>query len=292
MEGIGALLRKDGEHTVVERLIAAGPADKQGELQPADKIIGVGQGKKGELVDVVGWRLDEVVDLIRGKKNTTVKLQVMSESAVSNDDVKEIHIVRNTVKLEDQSAQKAVIDIYHDEQVKKLGVITIPTFYSDWNAARNGDPNFKSTTRDVTRLLSELQEESVDGIIIDLRGNGGGSLVEANRLTGLFVNAGPVVQIRRPSGKVSQESNYPTAAHYRGPLAVVIDRLSASASEIFAGAIQDYQRGLVIGSQSFGKGTVQSLTELSHGSLKLTESKFYRVSGDSTQHRGVLPDIT
>lgn len=291
LEGIGAVLRRDGEHTVVERLIPAGPADKQGELKPADKIISVGQGDESEPVDVIGWRLDEVVGLIRGKKDTTVILEVLSEVSPNPDESKLIQIVRNTVKLEEQAAQQSVLDIYHGEELHKLGVITIPTFYIDFDASRNGDADYKSTTRDVRKLITELEEQDVEGIIIDLRGNGGGSLQEVNQLTGLFVERGPVVQIRGSNGRISPSSNYPNPGYYKKPIAVLIDRLSASASEIFAGAIQDYERGLIVGSQSFGKGTVQQLADLSHGSLKLTEAKFYRISGGSTQHRGVIPDI-
>ena len=291
LEGIGAVLRRDGEHTVVERLITAGPAEKQGDLQPADKIIAVAQGADGERVDVIGWRLDEVVQLIRGKKDTTVTLEVLSEVSINPDESKLIRIVRNTVKLEEQAAQQSVLDIYHNDKVHKIGVISIPTFYIDFDGSRNGDADYKSTTRDVRKLLTELEEENVEGIVIDLRGNGGGSLQEVNQLTGLFVERGAVVQIRTPNGRVARQSNYPNPHYYKKPIAVLIDRLSASASEIFAGAIQDYQRGLIVGSQSFGKGTVQQLADLSHGSLKLTEAKFYRISGESTQHRGVIPDI-
>lgn len=291
LEGIGAVLRRDGDHTVVERLIPAGPADKQGELKPADKIIAVGQGNKSERVDVIGWRLDEVVELIRGKKDTTVVLEVLSEVSPNPDETKLIKIVRNTVKLEEQAAQKEVLDIYHQDELHKVGVIEIPTFYHDFAASRKGDKDYRSTTRDVKKLIAELEAENVEGIIIDLRGNGGGSLQEVNQLVGLFVERGPVVQIRTANGRIRPSSNYPNPDYYKKPIAVLIDRLSASASEIFAGAIQDYERGIVVGSQSFGKGTVQQLANLSHGSLKLTEAKFYRISGESTQHRGVIPDI-
>lgn len=287
LEGIGAVLQTEDEHTKVVRLVPGGPAFKQGQLKPADKIISVGQGAKGELTDVVGWRLDEVVDMIRGKKGTQVRLEVLKGEA----EPEIIVIQRGTVKLEDQAAQKAVIEINDGEQMRKIGVIDIPAFYHDFDAYRRGDMNFKSTTRDVARLLSELASEDVEGIILDLRNNGGGSLQEATNLTDLFIDQGPVVQIRESTGRVSQQNRSRSRAFYRGPLVVMINRLSASASEIFAGAIQDYDRGIIVGSQSFGKGTVQLLSELPEGQLKLTESKFYRVSGDSTQHRGVIPDI-
>ncbi len=292
LEGIGAVLEMEDEYTKVARLVTAGPADKQGELKPADRIVGVGEGKSGEILDVVGWRLDDVVDRIRGAKGTTVRLEVIPASAKSEDERKTIVITRNEVKLEDQSAQKRVLELTQNGRLIKLGVIQVPTFYIDFDAARRGDPNFKSTTRDVEKLLSELVAEDVQGIVIDLRDNGGGSLQEADDLIGLFIEAGPTVQIRNATSRAPYLHGKPRpTAYYDGPMAVLINRMSASASEIFAGAIQDYQRGLIIGDQSFGKGTVQQLMELQHGELKLTESKFYRISGDSTQHRGVVPDV-
>lgn len=291
LEGIGAVLQTEDEFTKVVRLVAAGPADKAGQLKPSDKILAVGQGKDGEMVDVVGWRLDEVVKLIRGEPNTVVRLQIQP----ANEDatgVKTISITRDRVKLEEQAAKKAVFEVTQGDHRYKLGVIDVPAFYLDFEAYRQRDPNFKSTTRDVLQLLAELEREQVDGIILDLRNNGGGSLQEATTLTDLFIDQGPVVQIRQSNETISRYHRSRSKAMYRGPLLVLINRLSASASEIFAGAIQDYGRGIIVGSQSFGKGTVQSLTELQEGQLKITESKFYRVSGDSTQHRGVIPDIT
>lgn len=287
LEGIGAVLQSEDESTKVVRLVPGGPAARQGQLKPGDKIVGVGQGKDAETTDVLGWRLDEVVDQIRGKKNTQVKLDVQSAEGQS----KQIVITRDTVKLEDQAAQKAVIDIKDGDKVKKIGVINLPTFYIDFKALKDGDPNYTSTTRDVAHLIGELQKENVEGIVLDLRNNGGGSLQEATQLTGLFIDPGLVVQIRDANGQIHRENRSYADALYKGPLVVMINRLSASASEIFAGAIQDYQRGLIVGSQSFGKGTVQLLSKLPEGELKLTESKFYRVSGGSTQHKGVVPDI-
>ncbi len=287
LEGIGAVLQSEDEHTKVIRLVAGGPADKQGELKASDKIIGVGQGITGKIVDVVGWRLDEVVALIRGKKESIVNLKVLSGEADSTI----IQIKRGTVNLEDQAAQKAVLEVSDGNKIRKIGIIDIPAFYHDFEAYRRGDPNFRSTTRDVARLLKELQSDNIEGVILDLRNNGGGSLQEATMLTDLFIDQGPVVQIRESNGRVSQHNRSRSRALFRGPLVIMINRLSASASEIFAGAIQDYNRGLIIGSDSFGKGTVQLLSGLPEGQLKLTESKFYRVSGDSTQHRGVIPDI-
>lgn len=290
LEGIGAVLQMEDEHTKVVRLVPAGPADKQGELHPADRIVAVAEGD-GELQDVIGWRLDDVVELIRGPKNSVVRLEVIPATAKADDQRKVIRIVRNEVKLEEQSAKKQILDIWHDDRSVKVGVINIPTFYIDFEAMRRGDPNYKSTTRDVYNLLTELMEEGVEGVVIDLRDNGGGSLQEAHALTGLFIDAGPIVQIRHANSQVRREGKTRSTPYYDGPLTVVINRLSASASEIFAGAMQDYGRALIVGSQSFGKGTVQSLTPLKHGQLKLTESKFYRISGDSTQHRGVVPDV-
>lgn len=291
LEGIGAILSQADEHTQIVRLIHAGPAQKQGELQPMDKIVAVAQGEKGKFVDVVGWRLDEVVDLIRGPKGSTVRLEVIPANS-SGDNHKIITIVRDEVKLEEQSVQKATLDIKDKQGVAhKIGILDIPTFYIDFEALRKRDPNYKSTTRDTAKLLGELVKEGVDGIIIDLRNNGGGSLREANELTGLFIEKGPSVQIRHSNNRVYSEAKTYYAPYYDGPIVVLINRLSASASEIFAGAIQDYQRGIIVGSDSFGKGTVQSLSDLTHGKLKLTESKFYRISGKSTQHKGVIPDI-
>lgn len=291
LEGIGAVLQAEDEYTKVMRLITAGPADKQGELKAADRIVGVGEGKNGEIQDVVGWRLDDVVDLIRGPKGSTVRLEVIPASAKSDAERKKIAIVRNEVTLEEQSAKKRVLNITQNGRALKIGVIDIPEFYADFEAKQRGDAEYKSTTRDVQKLLSELMAEDVNGVIIDLRENGGGSLDEANTLLGLFIDSGPVVQIRPASSRPYIRGKPRSGPYYDGPLAVMTNRLSASASEIFAGAIQDYQRGLIIGDQTFGKGTVQQLMELQHGALKLTESKFYRISGDSTQNRGVLPDI-
>jgi len=292
LQGIGAVLQTEDEHTKVVRLVPAGPADKAGQLQPADKITGVGQ-EDGEIVDVIGWRLDEVVDLIRGAKGTTVQLEIIPSDATDLK-TKVIKIVRDEVKLEEQSAQKEIIEIKQGDRVLKVGVIDIPTFYIDFQGRQEGKKDFKSTTRDVERLVNELKEEKVDGIIVDLRNNGGGSLDEALSLTDLFIDRGPVVQVRYSNGYVQvlpEYKNQKEGIVYDGPLGVLTNRLSASASEIFAGAIQDYGRGIVVGGQTFGKGTVQSVLPLEHGQLKLTQAKFYRVSGDSTQHQGVIPDI-
>jgi carboxyl-terminal processing protease len=291
LEGIGAVLQNEDEMTKVVRLVPAGPADKSKLLKPTDRIIGVGQGKHGNIVDVVGWRLDDVVKLIRGPKKTVVRLEVIPGGAENDHQTKVIAITRDTVKLEDQSARKKIIKVERDHHTYKIGVITIPTFYLDYRAMQKGDPNFKSTTRDVKRLLEELKAEHVDGVVVDLRDNGGGSLQEVNSLIGLFIRTGPTVQIRDADGKVEVLGDSNPAVVYNGPLMVMVNRLSASASEIFAGAIQDYHRGLIVGGRTFGKGTVQSLRPLDHGQLKITQAKFYRISGASTQDRGVRPDI-
>lgn len=291
LEGIGAVLQSDNDQVKIVRLVPAGPADKTKQVGPADKIIGVAQGNK-EMVDVVGWRLDEVVKLIRGPKGSVVRLEVIPASNAPNDQTsKVVAITREAVKLEEQAAKKSVLKLKQDGKDYKLGVIEIPAFYLDFKAFRAGDPNYKSTTRDVKKLLTELQKEKVDGVVIDLRNNGGGSLQEATELTSLFIDKGPTVLVRNADGRVDVLEDENPGAFYKGPMALLVNRLSASASEIFAGAMQDYHRALIIGGQTFGKGTVQTIQPLNHGELKLTLAKFYRVSGQSTQHQGVLPDI-
>ncbi|MDP3848792.1 MAG: carboxy terminal-processing peptidase [Pseudomonas sp.] len=291
LEGIGAVLQNDNDYVKVVRLVPAGPADKSKQIVPADKIVGVAQGN-GEMVDVIGWRLDEVVKLIRGPKGSVVRLDVIPASnAPSDQTTKVVAITREAVKLEEQAAKKSVLKLQHEGRDYKLGVIELPAFYLDFKAFRAGDPEYTSTTRDVKRLLTELQEEKVDGVVLDLRNNGGGSLQEATELTGLFIDQGPTVLVRNSDGRVDVLADENPGIFYSGPLAVLVNRLSASASEIFAGAMQDYHRALIIGGQTFGKGTVQTIQPLNHGELKLTLAKFYRVSGQSTQHQGVLPDI-
>lgn len=292
LEGIGAVLQSDNDYVKVVRLVPAGPAEKSKQIATSDKIIGVAQGK-GEMVDVVGWRLDEVVKLIRGPKGSQVRLEVIPSSNAPNDQTSKIvTITREAVKLEDQAAKKSEITLDHDGRSYKLGVIDVPAFYLDFKAYRAGDPNYKSTTRDVKKLIGELQKDKVDGIVIDLRNNGGGSLQEATELTGLFIDQGPTVLVRNSDGRVDVLNDDEGQAFYTGPMTVLVNRLSASASEIFAGAMQDYHRALIVGGQTFGKGTVQTIQPLNHGELKLTLAKFYRVSGQSTQHQGVIPDIS
>ncbi|AGZ34060.1 MULTISPECIES: carboxy terminal-processing peptidase [Pseudomonas] len=291
LEGIGAVLQSDNDQVKIVRLVPAGPAAKTKQVAPADKIIGVAQGNK-EMVDVVGWRLDEVVKLIRGPKGSVVRLEIIPASNAPNDQTSKIvSITREAVKLEEQAAKKSVLKLKQDGREYKLGIIEIPAFYLDFKAYRAGDPEYKSTTRDVKKLLTELQKEKVDGVVIDLRNNGGGSLQEATELTSLFIEKGPTVLVRNSDGRVDVLEDENPGAFYKGPLALLVNRLSASASEIFAGAMQDYHRALIIGGQTFGKGTVQTIQPLNHGELKLTLAKFYRVSGQSTQHQGVLPDI-
>ncbi|HDS1820401.1 carboxy terminal-processing peptidase [Pseudomonas putida] len=291
LEGIGAVLQSDNDQVKIVRLVPAGPAAKTKQVAPADKIIGVAQGNK-EMVDVVGWRLDEVVKLIRGPKGSVVRLEIIPASNAPSDQTSKIvSITREAVKLEEQAAKKSVLKLKQDGRDYKLGIIEIPAFYLDFKAYRAGDPEYKSTTRDVKKLLTELQKEKVDGVVIDLRNNGGGSLQEATELTSLFIDKGPTVLVRNSDGRVDVLEDENPGAFYKGPLALLVNRLSASASEIFAGAMQDYHRALIIGGQTFGKGTVQTIQPLNHGELKLTLAKFYRVSGQSTQHQGVLPDI-
>ncbi|MFA5678321.1 MAG: carboxy terminal-processing peptidase [Pseudomonas sp.] len=292
LEGIGAVLQSDNDFTKIIRLVPAGPAEKSKQLAPADRIIGVAQDK-GEMVDVVGWRLDEVVKLIRGPKGSSVRLEVIPASNPPSDMTsREVALVREAVKLEDQAAKSSMLEFNEDGKDYRIGVIEVPGFYIDFKAYRRGDPNYRSTTRDVRRLLKELQDKEIDGIVLDLRNNGGGSLQEATELTGLFIGQGPSVLVRDARGDVQVLDDPAAGVVYNGPLAVIVNKLSASASEIFAGAVQDYGRGLVIGESTFGKGTVQSIQPLNHGELKFTLAKFYRVSGQSTQNRGVVPDIT
>lgn len=301
LEGIGAVLQRENEYTEIRRIVTGGPAEKDGRLKRGDRIVGVGQGDDEPVVDVVGWRLDDVVELIRGPKDSKVRLSILPANAGLNGPTETITITRNTVELEEQTAQKEIIEVDSGDQQYRIGVIDLPTFYIDFAGRANGEKEYRSTTRDVRKLLAELREEGVDGVMIDLRGNGGGSLIEATKLTGLFIDAGPVVQVKDASGEVAVERDPTPGVVYGGPLAVMVDRFSASASEIFAGAIQDYGRGVIIGEPTYGKGTVQNLINLDKfdvgekenalGQIKITTAQFFRVSGKSTQHRGVIPDI-
>lgn len=288
LEGIGAVLRPVDEYTSIVSLVPAGPADKSGALKPLDRIIGVGQGETDPIIDVVGMRLDEVVDLIRGPKGSIVRLQVIGPNA-GEADFRIVQITRNKVMLEEQAAQKKVLEYEIGGRERKIGVIEIPSFYADPRATGRSDG--RTTTRDVVRLIEELKEEGIEGIVVDLRNNGGGSLEEAKSLTGLFIESGPVLQVSNQGRRAQPFPDTDSRVDWNGPLAVLVNRLSASASEIFAGAIQSYQRGIITGGRTFGKGTVQTLLPLNRGQLKITQAKYYLISGQSTQHQGVIPDI-
>ena len=297
-DGIGASLQVVDDYVTIMNIIEGGPAAVAGTLKTNDRITGVGQGHEGTFTDVIGWRLDDVVQLIRGKAGTSVRLQVLPGGAAPGSPEKVLEFVRNKITLEAQAAHKDVKTVARNGRSYRIGVITVPGFYQDIAAQNAGDENYRSTTRDVARLLHELKSENVDGLVLDLRGDGGGYLPEATALTGLFINHGPVVQLRDTSGRLEVLDDPESAPTYDGPLSVLVDRMSASASEIFAGAIQDYHRGLIIGQTTFGKGTVQNLVPLDrwskepvNGQLTVTIGKFYRVTGESTQHRGVEPDI-
>jgi carboxyl-terminal processing protease len=300
LEGIGAVLSGENEYTVIQRTIPGGPARQSGQVHTGDRIIGVGQGRSGEMEDVVGWRLQDVVDKIRGPSGSTVRLQILPKASGSGGRTREVELVRNEIQLEDQAAKSYLIDVPGQGSALRIGVVQVPAFYRDFRAESEGTNDFTSTTRDVRRLIGKLQADGIDGLVVDLRGNGGGSLTEATSLTGLFIDEGPVVQVKDALGKVDVEVDPDPGVVYDGPLAVLVDRNSASASEIFAGAIQDYGRGVIIGEPTFGKGTVQTLIDLDRympgsaaelGRLRLTMAEFFRVSGGSTQLKGVEPDI-
>ena len=300
LEGIGARLQTENDYTKVVEILPGGPAEKSKLINVNDRIISVGQGEDGEMVDVIGWRIDDVVKLIKGPKGTKVRLGILPAETGVAGKVKQFVLVRDKIKLEDQQAKKQMINYQKDGKEMNLGVITLPSFYMDFDAYQKGDPNYNSTTRDVQRLIKELQREGMDGLVLDLRNNGGGSLAEAIDLTGIFIKNGPVVQVKNSANKIEVGADDDPAIAYNGPLVVLTNRFSASASEIFAGAIQDYNRGVVAGESTYGKGTVQTVIDLGKfinepgnevGQLKLTFQKFYRVTGSSTQHKGVMPDI-
>jgi carboxyl-terminal processing protease len=300
LEGIGAVLKDEDGFTVVQKTVVGGPAEQSDLLHSGDRIVGVGQGLEGEIVDIVGWRLQDVVEQIRGPKGSVVRLDVLPKGTDTGAKRKTITLIRNKIKLEEQAAKSYIIEDLDGMRGMRIGVVEVPTFYRDFAAEARGDESFRSTTRDVRNLLVDLKKQGVNGIVIDLRENGGGSLTEATELTGLFIESGPVVQIKDAFGKIEIEQDPDLSIAYEGPLAVLVDRNSASASEIFAGAIQDYKRGIVIGEPTFGKGTVQTLVDLGRfvpgrkkdlGRLRLTMAQFFRINGGSTQHRGVVPDI-
>jgi carboxyl-terminal processing protease len=302
LEGIGAQLQSRDDYTMIFTLIPGGPAIKSGKFKPGDRIVAVGQGDNGPLVDVVGWRIDDVTNLIRGKKGTTVRLEVLPADAGQDGKHELVTLVRDKISLEDAAASKKVIDIKDGDVIRKIGVIELPSFYSDFGARSEGDKDYKSATRDVAKLLGELKQAGVEGVVVDLRNNGGGSLDEADSLTGLFIDKGPVVQVRKANGEIEAQGDDAAGMAWSGPLAVMVNRGSASASEIFAAAIQDYHRGLIVGEPTFGKGTVQNLVQLDRygnsdsekpqfGELKMTIAEFFRINGGSTQLKGVTPDI-
>ncbi len=298
--GIGASLQIKDEFVTIMEILSGGPASVAGTIGPDDRITGVGQNDSGEIVDVVGWRLDDVVDQIRGPNGTIVRLQILHAGAAPGSEESIVPFTRGKVTLEAKAAKKDIIEVPRGEQKIKLGVITVPSFYQNFQARMNGDKDYTSVTRDVRRLLEELKAENVQGVIMDLRGNGGGQLNEAVDLTGLFIDHGPIVQLREHSGRIKVYKDNDRGVVWDGPVSVLVNRFSASASEIFAAAIQDYGRGIIIGQQTFGKGSVQNVYPLDrqprkpdqqYGRLNLTMGKYYRVNGGSTQHRGVIPDI-
>jgi carboxyl-terminal processing protease len=299
-EGIGASLSLTDDYVTVIDVIAGGPAAVSGKLSANDRITAVGEGKSGELVDVIGWRLDDVVQKIRGPGGTLVRLQLLPAGAAPGSTQKVVDFTRNRVSLENQASHKAMRTVTRNGRDVKVGVITVPSFYQDYDASRAGAKDYRSTTRDVQRLIGELRKDGAEVIIMDLRANGGGYLPEAESLTGLFIDRGPVVQLRDTAGHIEVDDDPDPAIFYSGPMIVLVDRFSASASEIFAGAIQDYGRGLIVGQQTYGKGTVQNAHPLNYtifgrkpelGQLNVTIGKYYRITGESTQDRGVTPDI-
>ena len=294
LEGIGALLTTEDGYPTIVSIVPGGPAEKTGKINPDDKIVKISQVEElnSTPTDVVGWRIDEVVQLIRGKAGTKVELELIPGKTEDFSERKFVTITREEVKLEEQAAKSRVIEMKRNMQVIKIGIIDLPTFYIDFNAWRNGDPNFRSSSKDVENILKKFNNQEVDAVLIDLRGNSGGSLFEANKLTGLFVSSGATLQVKQSNGSIRPWGDVRAKQIWKKPMAVIVDRYSASASEIFAGAIQDYQRGIIIGQKTFGKGTVQKLDDLSSGQIKITESKFYRITGAGMQNKGIYPDIT
>jgi len=293
LEGIGALLTTEDDYPTIVSIVPGGPAEKTGKIKPDDKIVKISQIEELDSTptDVVGWRIDEVVQLIRGKAGTKVELELIPGKTEDLSERKFVTITREEVKLEEQAAKSRVISMKKNMQTVKIGIIDLPTFYIDFNAWRNRDPNFRSSSKDVESILKKFNDQEVDAVLIDLRGNSGGSLFEANKLTGLFVSSGATLQVKESDGTIRPWGDARAKQIWKKPLAVMVDRYSASASEIFAGAIQDYQRGIIIGQKTFGKGTVQKLDNLSSGQIKITESKFYRITGAGMQSKGIHPDI-
>ncbi len=300
LDGIGAMLEEKDEYTVIRELVPGGPAALSGKLKTGDRIIGVGQGDKSTIVDVTGWRVDDTVDLIRGPTDSTVVLEILPAEAGQDGKHVFIPLIRKKISLEQQDAKKSIIEVKDGNVTRRIGIITLPVFYEDFAARSKGDTDYKSASRDVAKLLKELKSDNVDSLLIDLRNNGGGSLEEAVNLTGLFINQGPVLQERDSKGNIKVDSDTNTGVEWDRPMGVLINRSSASASEIFAAAIQDYGRGIIIGENSFGKGTVQTVVDLDQiakndkpkfGELKMTIAQFFRINGGTTQLKGVSPDI-
>ena len=291
LEGIGALLGIEDDYAKVVSLVPGGPAAKSNQLSPDDRIVSIRQAYEEKSTDVVGWRIDEIVKLIRGDAGTEVELEVIPSKSLESAERKFVTLVREEVQLEEQAAKSKIISIDSESRNYKVGIIKLPAFYIDFNAWRERDPDFRSSSRDVENILRSFNKDNIDAVLVDLRGNSGGSLYEANKLTGLFVASGATVQVKESSGNIRPWGDGRAKQIWKKPVGVLVDRYSASASEIFAGAIQDYKRGIVIGHRTFGKGTVQRLDDLSAGQIKITESKFYRVSGSSTQAKGIEPDI-
>ncbi len=289
LEGIGALLGADDDYTKIVSLVPGGPAEKSGEILPEDKITRIRQidSEEKEYVDVVGWRIDEVVDLIRGKSGTQVEIEFISSDSADNTR-KLVTLTREEIKLEDRAAKSKIIET---KEGNKIGIIDLPSFYIDFNGYQNRDSDYRSSSSDVEDILLDFNDKDVDAVILDLRNNGGGALIEANKIVGLFVSSGPTVQVKHKTGYIQPYGASKAKQAWQKPMAVLVNRYSASASEIVAGAIQDYKRGIVLGQRTFGKGTVQSLDSISKGQVKITESKYYRVDGSSTQNKGVMPDI-
>ena len=288
LEGIGALLGSEDDYTKIVSLVPGGPAEKSGLVKPEDKVIGIRQGEEEIVQDVVGWRIDDVVDLIRGKSGTKVEIEFLSSDSLNESIKKKVLLTREEVKLEDRAVKSEVLNFDNNIQI---GVIDLPSFYMDFNAYMKRDPEYKSSSRDIKNILLEFNKKNVDAVILDLRSNGGGALDEANKIISLFIERGPTVQVKLKSGYVRPWGSQKNNQVWQKPLIVLVNRYSASASEIVAAAIQDYKRGIVVGQRTFGKGTVQSLQDLSEGAIKVTESKYYRINGKSVQNKGVTPDI-
>ena len=287
LEGIGALLGVEDDYTKIVSLVPGGPAKKSGKILPDDRITRIRQKDSSEYVDVVGWRIDEVVDLIRGEAGTEVEIEFISSKSSLNER-KLVTLKREEIKLEDRAAKSK---IYLNDDGKKIGIIDLPSFYIDFKGYQERSKDYKSSSGDVKNILESFNAEGVEALVFDLRNNGGGALMEANKIIGLFVASGPTVQVKHKTGRIQPYGDRRALQVWDKPMVVLVNRYSASASEIVAGAIQDYQRGLIVGQRTFGKGTVQILEDLSKGQIKITESKYYRVNGTSTQNKGVLPDI-